>query len=237
MTKSKLIKLAFLACTIFFFSHSMAQTSGEFKYPRGFADITGVVKVYSSGSCGTNTFDIGGGNYRIKFISKIDDNTFLIEIVTNKANVNSTDNYADVNKQHCMSKTDYENKFDFTPPSNSRTAFGMLAVPFKLRFNPTTIAPGGELGGFYGWYLGNSNWLFATHAGLTSIALNDVNAATPDNKLGFTGGIALINDVGKNFQIGIVTGVDLFDGVDKWVYKYNPWLSVQFGFKFTKSKE
>jgi len=236
MKKSKIFNLTLFAIVSCLSSYAMGQTPGEFKYPRGFADVTDVVKIYSSNACGSTTFDIGGGKNRIKFILKIDDNTFLIEIVNNKANIETNDNYADVNKQHCISKADYENKFAFKPPSNSRTAYGMLAVPFKLRFNPTTIAPGGELGGFYGWYIGNTNWLFATHAGLTSVALNDINAETPDNKIGFTGGLALINDVGKNFQIGIVTGVDLFDGVDNWVYKYNPWLSVQIGFKFTKSE-
>jgi hypothetical protein len=236
MTNFENIKLALMAISIFLSSTVIGQTSGEFKYPRGFADVTNVVKIYSSNSCGSETFDIGGGKYRIKFISKIDDNIYLIEIVTNKPNIKSTDKYADVKYPYCISKADYENKFASNPPSNSRTAYGMLAVPFKLRFNPTTIAPGGELGGFYGWFLCNSNWLFVTHAGLTSIALNDVNAATPDNKLGFTGGIGFINDVGKNFQFGVVSGIDLFDGVDKWAYGYNPWISLQIGFKFTKSE-
>lgn len=236
MKKSKFFQLVLLAIGICLSFHTMGQTPGEFKYPRGFADVTDVVKIYSSNSCGSATFDIGGGNKRIKFISIIDANTFLIEIVNNNANIETDDNYASVNKQHCISKSDYENKFDFNPPSNSRTAFGMLAVPFKLRFSPTTVSPGGELGGFYGWYLGNTNWLFAAHAGITSVALNNINSETPDNKIGFTGGAALINDVGKNFQFGIVTGIDLFDGVDSWIYKYNPWLSVQIGFKFTKSE-
>jgi len=236
MNNLRFIRLAIFAITICLCSYVEAQTFGDFKYPRGFADVTDVVKIYSSNSCGTITFDIGGGSNRIKFISEIDDNNFLIEIVKNKANIKTTDNYAVVTKQYCISKSDYENKFADNPPSNSRTAYGMLAVPFKLRFNPTTVAPGGELGGFYGWYLGNTNWLFATHVGLTSIALNDVNAATPQNKIGITGGIAFINDIGKNFQIGIVSGVDLFDGVDSWAYKYNPWLSVQIGFKFTKTE-
>jgi hypothetical protein len=44
----------------------------------------------------------------------------------------------------------------------------------------------------------------------------------------------LINDVSKNFQIGVVTGTDLFDGASDWSYGYEPWLSVQIGFKFTK---
>ncbi len=108
-------------------------------------------------------------------------------------------------------------------------------MPFKIRFNPITIAPGGELGGYYGWYIKDTNWLFAAHAGLTSISLNNIDAETPENKLGLTIGVALINDIGKNFQVGIVTGIDLFDGADKWAYGYAPWLSLQIGFTFTKS--
>jgi hypothetical protein len=228
--------LAFMAIFVFSTQKVLGQTDGELRYPKGYADIKDVVKIYSKGSCGSETYDIGGGKFKIKYISKKvgDDNTYIIQIITNKANLKTSDNYADVDNQYCISKNDYDNQLDSKPPCNTCGEFGMLAVPFKLRFNPTTIAPGGELGGFYGWYIGNTKWLFATHAGLTSIALNDVNAETPDNKIGLTVGMALINDVSKSFQVGIVSGIDLFDGVENWAYKYNPWLSVQIGFKFTK---
>ncbi|MGD9994951.1 MAG: hypothetical protein AB7S69_16750 [Salinivirgaceae bacterium] len=212
------------------------QNYGDIKYPRGFADVTDVVKVYNGGTCGTTAYDIGGGYFKIKFISDIDGSNYLVEVMNNKVNSSTTDNYADVNNQYCITKNDYDNLFSKSSPSNCRTAYGILAVPFKLRFNPTTVAPGGELGGFYGCYIKNSNWLFAAHAGLTSISLNNIDAETPENKIGFTGGIALINDLGENFQVGIVTGVDVFDGVDEWTYGYAPWLSLQIGFKFTKSK-
>jgi hypothetical protein len=230
--------LTLLSCLLLLLTASKihGQTRNDIRFPAGFADVEDVVQLYSSGSCTTTSYDIGSRG-KIKFISDLGSNKYLIEVVRNNVNSATGSNYANDNNQFCISKTDYDNKFSDKAPTNTRTAFGFLAVPFKLRFNPTTVAPGGELGGYYGWFIKDSNWIIAPHAGLTFISLNDINSATPENKTGFTFGLALINDVSKNFQIGIVSGVDLFDGADKWTYGYNPWLSVQFGFNFTKSAD
>jgi hypothetical protein len=210
------------------------QTPGDIRYPAGFATLKNVLKEYDGSSCQATPFDIGDEG-KIKFISDLGSGNYLIEVVANNVSAASGANYALRNTQYCIAQSTYSRQFSTRAPSNKRNAYGFLAVPFKIRFAPTTIGPGGELGGFYGRYVKESSWMFAAHAGFTWISLNDVNAATPENKTGFTGGIALINDVANNFQIGIVTGVDLFDGVDTWEYKYAPWLSIQFGFKFTKT--
>lgn len=227
-------KITLFTCLLLLSAKIHGQTRNDIRFPVGFADLKDVVQLYSGGNCSTS-YDIGSRG-KIKFILDLGSGKYLIEVVRNNANSGTASNYADVDSnQYCISKSDYDNLFSDKAPTNSRTAYGFLAVPFKLRFNPTTVAPGGELGGFYGWFIKDSNWIFAPHAGLTFISLNDINSATPENKTGFTFGLALINDVSKNFQIGIVSGVDLFDGADNWEYGYNPWLSVQFGFKFTKA--
>jgi len=213
---------------------SNAQTAGDIRFPNSGSINNDIVQLYDGSTCTANSYDIGSEG-KIKFLKDLGSGKYLIDVIRNNVNAsNSNDNYADVNNKYCISKNDYDSFFDKKKWTNTRTAYGFLAVPFKLRFGPTTVAPGGELGGFYGWFIKDSNWIFAPHAGLTFISLNDIDSDTPENKTGFTFGLALINDVSDNFQIGVISGVDVFNGVDEWAYGYSPWLSIQFGFKFTK---
>lgn len=231
------MKNLFLILFFLIFTNSslQAQTTGDIRFPVGFATSQDIVQLFDGGSCTSTTFDIGSRG-KIKYIKDLGDDKYLIEVVRNNANeADSTDNFADPNdNRYCISKNDYHNLFSKKAATNTRTAYGFLAVPFKLRFNPTTVAPGGELGGFYGWFIKDSNWIFGPHAGLTFVSLNDIDSDTPENKPGFTFGLTLINDVSDNFQIGVLSGIDIFNGVEEWTYGYSPWLSVQFGFKFTK---
>lgn len=236
MTFMKAFKLLifFLLYAILFPTVSYSQELGDIGYPVS-ANLRNVVfEMDDANNCTSTSYDIGTKYAKIKFIAEKGSDYYIIEVIGNGANKNTSDNYAPINERYCIEKEKYIQDFRDTKRSNTRTAYGMLGVPFKLRFSPTTIAPGGELGGFYGWYLGGTKWIAAFHAGLTLIALNDVNSDTPENKTGFTGGVTLINDTSSNFQFGIVSGVDIFDGVDDWVYKYTPWISIQVGFKFTK---
>lgn len=228
-------KLFALIPILFLSFQSYAQTVGDIRFPISGSLNENIVHAFDGSSCTPSIgFDIGPRG-RIKFLKDLGNGNYLIDVTRNNVNSNNgLADFANVNGKYCISKDDYDSFFDKKKWSNSRPVYGFLAVPFKLRFNPTTVAPGGELGGFYGWFIKDSSWILAPHAGLTFISLNDINANTPENKTGFTFGMALINDVSDNFQVGIISGVDIFDGVDDWVYGYSPWLSVQFGFKFTK---
>ena len=221
--------------TCFIICHVNGQAPNDIRYINTDALVTGILFRFQSNACGTVPYDIGH-TCKIRLVRDLGDSKYLIDVLRNNANQNTGDNFAQENIQYCVSHSDYRGNFQNCEFNPTRTAFGFLAVPFKLRFNPTTVAPGGELGGFYGWFIGDTRWLVAAHAGLTFVSLNDINAATPENKTGFTFGFTIINDISDVFQVGFVSGIDLFDGVDTWEYGYQPWLSVQFGFKFTKSE-
>jgi hypothetical protein len=178
----KKFSILFILVLIHIAHISNAQRQGDIRFIAGFADLDDVVELYQGGACTGTKYDIGSRG-KIKFMSDLGNGKYQIEVVRNNVDSDTNDNYADVHKRYCISKADYDNNFSEKSATNARTAYGFLAVPFKLRFGPTTVAPGGELGGFYGWFIGDSNWIIAPHAGLTFISLNDVNSATPENSI------------------------------------------------------
>jgi len=237
---NKLSLSFFFLILIFFSNNVLGQEPGDLRYPSDKALIKGIIHQYNTatGVCSDAdaSFDIGTQG-EIQFVSNVQSDTskYIIDVIHNNANAaGSKDNFATINNQYWVTNANYKTWFRSTPFSSVRTSYGLLMVPFKLRFAPTTVTPGGDLGGYLGWYIARSQWLFAVHAGLTFVSLNDVNAQTPQTKTGFTGGLAFINDISSTFQIGFVSGVDVFDGADTWAYRYNPWVSLQIGFKFTK---
>ncbi len=192
---------------------------------------------FDAGKCGDKGY--AAGEYAsFKIVSVIDDNTY--EVVLTNNNVDDPDDYPGFefakmrNHYYCISKDVIETYFR---KAGVRVDFGTLVVPFKLRFDPVSITAGGELGGFLGFYLGKSNFMPLVHAGFTFVSLNDANAEVPETKLGFTGGVGFVSQFGPRFEAGLISGIDLFEGVEDWQYKYSPWLSLQIGYSFTKRRQ
>ena len=139
------------------------------------------------------------------------------------------------NVTYCINESDLSSWCDLYDPTDT----GILSIPFKLRFAPTTFSTGGTVG----YYVGHkfegrtSSTTLLGFMGIGLISLNDISSKTPDSKLGLTigGGYVWKPSADKDFQVGIITGVDIFEGADQWVYKYWPWVSLSIGFTFTKS--
>lgn len=229
----RLILITFL-CIASLLSYSQPDPTKTYFY-QGKATIDSVLySVTGAATCTNSSFSLGYKS-EIKFVQVLAGDRYLIELVGNLANSRPNDNFAEINKRYCISKDFFDNNFKDTAPPKTRKDFGILAVPFKVRVDPIQITAGGELGGYFGWYLGDrSSSVAILHAGLTFISLNDINSETPETKVGFTGGIGFINKVNENFQLGLITGVDLFEGVEDWEYGYQPWVSLEIGYKFTK---
>jgi hypothetical protein len=209
-----------------------AQKEEAIYHKKGGSIVKDGIRLYENGTCKPDKFDLGG-NSRLRFMNKLrnDESVYVIEVLNAPFNVKVGDNFPDPNLQYCIDKSVFEEQYRST---KYRISYGALAVPFKIRFDPGTISPGGELGGYFGVYLGQSSWILGVHGGATVVSLNNdnSNSDTPDNMIGATLGIALINDFDENFQLGVVSGVDFFEGANDWAYGYTPWLSFQIGFKF-----
>ena len=108
-------------------------------------------------------------------------------------------------------------------------AAGIATTPFKYRPDQGRIYPGGNLAasGAYSYSLG---WLTLTptlFAGLTAVALADVNAQSTETKAGFTFGPGLSFNVYDIFVLSIVLG---WDYVEKtWESNGRAWYGLSFG--------
>lgn len=133
-----------------------------------------------------------------------------------------------------------QEKFD-SPRIRFHSGFdhGGLTVPYKLRFNETTISPSATLGYYIGHKVSTGiNWYtsFIGTFGLTGIALNDVNSENVDNVLGISYGGGIIFNYDNKIQFGAIVGADIIGG-DKgkdWKYENKPWVSIAIGFTFLR---
>jgi hypothetical protein len=117
--------------------------------------------------------------------------------------------------------------------------WGFIALPFKLRFNPSTISPNATIGPYGGFKMAlGYKWTisFIGTVGLSGISLNDINSEDVENVLGFTYAGGAIFSYDSKFQMGFVVGAD-FIGGDKgenWTYEHKPWIALATGFTFLK---
>ncbi|HEY3402055.1 MAG TPA: hypothetical protein VGK59_01645 [Ohtaekwangia sp.] len=207
-----------------------AQEKG--KYYSAIINVDGILVPYSvSSSCGSSYFN-AQKNTIVKYINDVGDNVF-VEVFRKFGN------HADqvqLGQLYCMSKSAFNTYFI----RYSRIDYGILAIPYKMRFEPFSIYPGGTLGGYVGRKKQklNGTTTLAFFGGFSSIPLNSANSETIDNKFGFSTGLAYIwNIEDSGFQLGLISGIDLFDGVEDWVYGYQPWLSFSIGFGFTSPRK
>lgn len=115
--------------------------------------------------------------------------------------------------------------------------FGVLAVPFKLQKDGTLTA-GSTLGPYLGW---RNDWKGAPvtllfSAGLAVVPVQDVNATTVSNKMGYSVATGLIFEPLPRAQVGLLVGVDHLGGATGKLYPYEDkvWISFSIGFSFTK---
>lgn len=178
-------------------------------------------------SCGTETFS-AQINTVIELVNKFGDR-WSVKVYRAYEGDNQIEKK--IGKTYCISEDDLNRFFiDFT-----KLDYGILTVPFKVRFDPFKIFPGGTIGGFVGrkFVRQRSTSTLLGFAGLSSIPLNNINSDVIDTQLGITGGAGYVWYVLEGFQVGFIAGIDLFDGVNSWPYKYQPWASFNIGYAFT----
>lgn len=182
-------------------------------------------------TCGTETFS-ARANTVIELVTPEGSDKWVIK--ARRAYVGDDQIQKAGGQTYCISTADLESFFiDF-----SKIDYGILSVPFKVRFEPFKVFPGGTLGGFIGRKFvtqrSTSSWI--GFAGLSSIPLNNINSDVIDTKLGVIFGTGYVWYVTDDFQLGAVMGWDIFDGVGDWVYKYQPWVSFNVGYTFTSNQ-
>jgi len=232
MKKTAILLMTFLGLSL---SKNVSAQSVVNTYRIATVDLIGNLKDFNtaSGLCGTNTFNCLQ-NSVVEVIRELNNGSDYVVSIYIKT---SSDTKAVTFDQlYCISKADLLDNNYFR--AYSKIDYGILAIPYKIRFDPFSIFPGGTLGAYVGRKFNKKNFSNAIVAfgGLSSIPLNNVNSNIVDTKLGFSAGAGWIWYVAQDFQIGLITGVDLFDGVDKWTYKYQPWLSFNIGYSFATKK-
>lgn len=148
-----------------------------------------------------------------------------------------------------VSKKDYEdNQEEYFGRFNTALILSGITTPFKYRFKTkdkeSSISNGDvNLGGLIGYRLvgRKNNWgiSLGVFGGLSSLSMNASNNDSVVDKnsqsvAGLNYGGALVIDVKKNYQFGIVAGFDhATDKLSKgYVYQDKMWLGLSLNFKF-----
>lgn len=185
----------------------------------------------SNDLCGSDSYSVGSEAQII--IARIYDITTYIVVLSKN---NKGTNMATPGKYYCISKASLDNYFEkYGSPD-----YGILTVPFKLRIDPIKVMAGNTVGPFIGKRYLHQNGTSSTllcFASLTNVPLNDLNEDVPETKWGVGLGCGYVWTIADNFQAGVISGIDLFEGVETWPYKFQPWLSLSIGFSFTSTKK
>jgi hypothetical protein len=198
-------------------------------------DLNGNLNVFKSlsSTCGTQNYDCAKGTV-VEVIRELDNGAkYVVAIYIKTSSEPSAVNFDTL---YCITKADLFDNNYFRP--YSKIDHGVLAIPYKMRFAPFSIFPGGTLGYYVGKKINKKNFVnsIVFFGGISTIPLNNINSDIVDVKLGFSAGAGWIWYVEQDFQIGLIGGIDLFDGVDTWTYKYQPWLSFNIGYSFATKK-
>lgn len=227
--KTTITTLTFILMSIF----TIAQSPKEVFIMKDEAIVDNILKRFypENDNCGTDLFSVG--SYAQLIISNIkDDNTIIIVLSKN----NIGEKMGEINKYYCISKSSLNNYFK----RKAKPEIGILSVPFKLRFDPIKVMAGNSVGPFIGKKFYHQNGTSSTllsFASLTNVPLNDLNSSVPETKWGLGLGAGYVWTIAENFQLGIISGIDLFEGVESWPYKFQPWFSLSIGYSFTSTKQ
>lgn len=144
-------------------------------------------------------------------------------------------NTVDVGERYFLSKEAFNS---YSVRFYSGLDYGLLVVPFKLRFNPGSLSPGAALGPYIGYKFGSNTNVYTSiiaTLGLTGVSLNDVNSDNVNNVLGLTYGSGVILNFNNKIQIGAVLGADYIGEQGKdWDYQNKLWVSIAIGFAFLR---
>jgi hypothetical protein len=183
--------------------------------------------------CGTNKFSVQE-NSLLMVVKVLNPQTIIFKAYKAFKSQSDSINEIRLDETYCMSS----DKLGYLKLQN-QTETGFLTIPFKLRVKPVKVYFGGNLGYFIGHRYDKrqiSKTLLG-FAGLSTVELNDINSDVPQTKLGVTMGGGYVWKLRNDFQVGVITGIDIFDGVEDWAYKFQPWVAFGIGFKFTSRSE
>lgn len=241
-------KIILLICTFIVsinLVHSQGINVGDVYVLNYQGEIDGIFYDFnvSTNSCNSTNKPYNAGRF-IRFVvenTNVSDADKVEVLIQNNDANGDSDRYAIYEKRYCISKSIINSYFKLI----NHLDHGALSIPFKLRFNPNDIFPGGSLG----YYLGSRRYFKGSNVTttiggfltLTTISLSDTgsakspNSTIPSTQLGVSAGLMWTWKIDQGFEAGIVSGVDFFNGADTWVYKYNPWVAFSIGFSFTSS--
>lgn len=210
-------------------------------------DLTDILRDYNvaSNSCLTTSYT-AGPKVRFKIGGPVGTtgSHFVFLSYNDKKDTITDPEYAKAKKYYCIKDSDIQLFFR----KIERLAWGVVAVPYKLRFNPTQVFPGGSLGGYIGRraYHGKVTSTMFFFVGFPStVSLVNVNTSAstnpnpdlPTTKVGVAAGIGWVLNLTEEFQFGVLSGTDIFDGASTWTYGYQPWVGVSVGFNFLRAQE
>lgn len=207
---------------------SIAQQEKEVYVPKNDVDIENIFKEFNleTRTCGTAVFSVG--KHAELVVSETIGDIVVVVLSTNTEG----SGMARIRKFYCIRKSDLNLYFN----KKSKPEVGILTVPFKFRFSPIKVMAGSTIGPYIGKPFYHDNGTSSTilgFASLTNVPLNDLNEDVPETKWGLGVGVGYVWKVSGNFQTGVISGIDLFEGVETWPYKFQPWVSLSIGYSFT----
>lgn len=199
--------------------------------------VTGQLRAYdtATSSCSPEGQNLGGYAKLIVFAPGPEAHEVVVVLKNNNQGTAELP-MADAGELYCLSELALQQYFQKT---DSSLAYGVVTVPFKMRFNPLRLMAGGSLGGYLGKTIIRSNDFTGTafgFASLTNVPLSDLDNLVPETKWGVALGLGFVMNVAGEFQAGVVSGIDLFEGAGDWPYKYKPWVSLSIGYGFLSGR-
>ena len=116
---------------------------------------------------------------------------------------------------------------------------GTLVVPFKIREKNWSLTGDSTIGYYVGYRMTlpyfNVDVTPLISFGLTIISF-PVDEGKTEGKTGITGAGGILFTIEKNFQIGLVAGIDHLGGDEgkSWQFEDNYWLSFMVGYNFAR---
>ena len=126
-------------------------------------------------------------------------------------------------------------------PTREGWTYGALFVPYKSTFKgERDLRPSAALGGYFGWRFDRAGAISVKAVGFAGATLVHVPKLDAENKAsigtepGLSYGFALLGEIKREFEIGLVIGLDHTAKSVSYPSKHKPWVALSLGYDFSR---